>query len=69
MQKPLVFNSTPLIYLTRVSLAKFFKKIPGEKFTTTRVFNEVVEEGKKKGAPERIGLELLGLSVCPTVYS
>jgi predicted nucleic acid-binding protein len=59
MQKPLIFNSTPLIYLTRVSLAKFFKEIPGEKFTTTRVFNEVVEEGKKKGAPEASLLESL----------
>jgi len=59
MQKPLIFNSTPLIYLTRVSLAKFFKEIPGEKFTTTRVFNEVVEEGKKKGAPEASVLESL----------
>jgi len=59
MQKPLIFNSTPLIYLTRVSLAKFFKEIPGEKFTTTRVFNEVVEEGKKKGASEASLLESL----------
>jgi predicted nucleic acid-binding protein len=59
MQKPLVFNSTPLIYLTRVSLAKFFKQVSGEKFTTTRVFNEVVREGKKKGAPEASILESL----------
>jgi predicted nucleic acid-binding protein len=59
MQKPLVFNSTPLIYLTRVSLAKFFKDIPEEKFTTTKVFNEVVREGKEKGAPEASLLESL----------
>lgn len=59
MQKPLVFNSTPLIYLTRVSLAGFFKEISGEKFTTTRVFREVVQEGKKKGAPEASLLESL----------
>ena len=57
MRKPLIFNSTPLIYLTRVSLAKFFKEIPEEKFTTTKVFNEVVQEGKKKGAPEASVLE------------
>ncbi len=57
MQKPLIFNSTPLIYLTRVSLTKFFKEIPEEKFTTTKVFNEVVQEGKKKGAPEASLLE------------
>jgi predicted nucleic acid-binding protein len=59
MQKPLIFNSTPLIYLTRVSLTKLFKEIPEEKFTTTRVFNEVVREGKKKGAPEASLLESL----------
>jgi len=57
MRKPLIFNSTPLIYLTRVSLTKFFKEIPEEKFTTTKVFNEVVQEGKKKGAPEASLLE------------
>lgn len=57
MQKPLIFNSTPLIYLTKVSLTKLFKEIPEEKFTTTKVFNEVVQEGKKKGAPEASLLE------------
>lgn len=59
MQKPLIFNSTPLIYLTKVSLTKSFKEIPEEKFTTTRVFNEIVQEGKKKGAPEASLLENL----------
>lgn len=59
MQNPLIFNSTPLIYLTKVSLSKLFKEIPEEKFTTTKVFNEVVREGKKKGAPEATLLESL----------
>lgn len=59
MGKPLIFDSTPLIYLTRVSLAKFFKDICVEKFTTVRVFSEVVQEGKKKGAPEASLLESL----------
>jgi len=59
MAKPLIFDSTPLIYLTRVSLTKFFREISGEKFTTTRVFNEVVNEGRKKGAPEASLLESL----------
>jgi len=59
MQMPLIFNSTPLIYLTKVSLAIFFKDIPEEKFTTTRVFNEVVKEGKRKGAPEASLVESL----------
>ncbi len=57
MTKPLIFDATPLIYLTRASLSKSLKKVPGEKFTTTRVFNEVVLEGKKRGAPEASLLE------------
>jgi len=59
MGKPLVFDATPLIYLTRASLSKFFKDMPEEKFTTTRVFNEVILEGKSKGAPEASLLESL----------
>jgi len=59
MQKPLVFDSTPLIYLSRVSLSKFFTDIPAEKFTTQKVYNEVVQQGKKKGAPEASLLERL----------
>ena len=57
MLKPLIFNSSPLIYLTKVSLTKLLKEIPEEKFTTTKVFNEIVQEGKKKGAPEASLLE------------
>ena len=57
--KPLVFDSTPLIYLTRVSLARFLKEIAEEKFTTSKVFIEVVEGGKRKGVPEASLLEKL----------
>lgn len=57
MSKPLIFNSAPLIYLTKVSLAYLFKEIREEKFTTTRVFNEAVKEGKRRGAPEALLLE------------
>ena len=57
MPKPLIFNSSPLIYLTKVSLTKLLKEIHEEKFTTTRVFNEIVQEGKKKGSPEASLLE------------
>jgi predicted nucleic acid-binding protein len=57
MLKPLIFNSSPLIYLTKASLTKLLKEIPETKFTTTRVFNEIVQEGKKKGAPEASLLE------------
>jgi predicted nucleic acid-binding protein len=57
MLKPLIFNSSPLIYLTKASLTKLLKEIPETKFTTTKVFNEIVQEGKKKGAPEASLLE------------
>jgi predicted nucleic acid-binding protein len=59
MEKPLIFNSSPLIYITKVSLSNMLKEIPGEKITVTKVFNEIVEEGKKKGAPEASILENL----------
>ncbi|TFH22285.1 hypothetical protein E4G67_04565 [Candidatus Bathyarchaeota archaeon] len=59
MPKPLVFDSTPLIYLTRSSLAEFLKEIIQPKFTTASVFEEVVREGKRKRAPESSLLETL----------
>jgi predicted nucleic acid-binding protein len=59
MPKPLVFDSTPLIYLTRASLAEFFKEISQPKFTTASVFEEIVCEGKRKRAPEASLLETL----------
>ena len=59
MPKPLVFDSTPLIYLTRSSLTEFLKEISEQKFTTASVFEEVVREGKRKRAPESSLLETL----------
>jgi len=59
MPKPLVFDSTPLIYLTKSSLAEFLKEIIQPKFTTASVFEEVVQEGKRKRAPESSLLETL----------
>ena len=59
MPKPLVFDSTPLIYLTKASLAELLKDISEQKFTTASVFEEVVREGKKKRAPEASLLETL----------
>jgi predicted nucleic acid-binding protein len=59
MGKPLVFDSTPLIYLSRVSFSKYFIELPVKKFTSQKVFNEVVQEGKKKGAPEASLIERL----------
>jgi predicted nucleic acid-binding protein len=59
MPKPLIFDSTPLIYLSRSSLAEFLKEIIQPKFTTASVFEEVVCEGKRKRAPESSLLETL----------
>ncbi len=50
--KPLFLNSTPLIYLSKVSLSVLFSEIPEQKFTTPAVYHEVVEKGEKRGAPE-----------------
>ena len=44
-----VFNSTPLIYLSKVSLSWIFEKLEGEKLTPKTVYSEVVVEGKKRG--------------------
>src|SRR4030067_879487 len=57
--KPLVFDSTPLIYLTRVTLSESLKEMSGEKFTTAGGFSEVVGEGTRKGGPEAALLERL----------
>jgi len=55
--KPLVFNATPLIYLTKVGLSKVFEDLKGEKLTSPEVKREVVDEGKRKGVPDAIILE------------
>ena len=59
MPRPLVLDSSPLIYITKSSLADHLKEIRQPKFTTTSVFEEVVREGKKKEAPEASLLETL----------
>jgi len=55
--KPLVFNATPLIYLTKVGLSKVFEDLKNEKLTSPHVKREVVDEGKRKGVPDAIILE------------
>ncbi len=52
MAKPLVFDSTPLIYLARSSLADLLAEISQPKFAPKSVFEEVVCEGKRKNVPE-----------------
>jgi len=55
--KPLVFNATPLIYLTKVGLSKVFEGLKNEKLTSPQVKREVVDEGKRKGVPDAAVLE------------
>jgi predicted nucleic acid-binding protein len=55
--KPLVFNATPLIYITKVGLSKVFEDLKNEKLTSAHVKREVVDEGKRKGVPDAIILE------------
>ena len=55
--KPLVFNSTPLIYLTKAGLSRVFEGLQGEKLTSSVVKREVVDEGKCKGVPDAIVLD------------
>lgn len=57
--KPLVFNSTPLIYLTKAGLSSVFEGLLGEKLTSPVVKREVVDEGKAKGIPDAIVLDKL----------
>jgi predicted nucleic acid-binding protein len=57
--KPLIFNATPLIYLTKAGLSTVFVGLQGEKVTSPTVKTEVVDEGKRKGVPDAIALEKL----------
>ncbi|MEM3356456.1 MAG: hypothetical protein QW166_01370 [Candidatus Bathyarchaeia archaeon] len=57
--RPLVFNSTPLIYLAKVGLSKVLEDLPDEKVTSPGAKREVVDEGKRKGVPDAVILEKL----------
>jgi predicted nucleic acid-binding protein len=57
--KPLVFNSTPLIYLSKAGLSGIIENLKEEKITSTLVKTEVVDKGKIKGVPDAIALEKL----------
>jgi predicted nucleic acid-binding protein len=57
--KPLVFDSTPLIYLTKAGLSRIFKELDGEKLTPPLVKCEVVDAGKNRGVPDALVLEKL----------
>jgi predicted nucleic acid-binding protein len=57
--KPLVFNSTPLIYITKAGLSRIFEDLKEEKLTSLSVKREVVDEGKRKGVADATILEKL----------
>ncbi|MDD3791918.1 MAG: hypothetical protein PHY74_02165 [Candidatus Bathyarchaeota archaeon] len=52
--KPLVFNSTPLIYLSKAGLCRIIENLKEEKLTSPLVKAEVVDKGKQKGAQTRL---------------
>ena len=57
--KPLVFNSTPLIYLSKAGLSGIIENLQEKKLTSHLVKVEVVDKGKQKGFPDAIALEKL----------
>jgi predicted nucleic acid-binding protein len=59
--KTLVFNATPLIYLTKVGLSRIFEELKDDKLTSSSVKREVVDEGKRKGVADAIILNKLFL--------
>jgi len=59
--KTLVFNATPLIYLTKIGLSNIFEELKDEKLTSPSVKKEVVDEGKSKGVADAIILDKLFL--------
>jgi predicted nucleic acid-binding protein len=56
---PLVFDSTPLIYLTKAGLCNIFEDLQVEKCTSPLVKKEVVDEGKIRGIPDAFVLDRL----------
>jgi predicted nucleic acid-binding protein len=57
--KPLVFNSTPLIYIVKIGLSNIFEALNSENLTSPQVKKEIVDKGKLKGVPDAIVLEKL----------
>lgn len=55
--RPLVFDSTPLIYLAKVSVIGFIRNIPEKKFISPGVYREVVIRGKERGESDAFLIE------------
>lgn len=59
IQKPLIFNASPLIYFCKVGFSEIFNEFTEKKYTSPKVVKEVVDEGKKIGAPDAFVVEQL----------
>lgn len=55
MARPLIFDSTPLIYIVRVSLSKLLRGLDEPKIIPTSVYDELLE-GEALGKPEATAL-------------
>lgn len=55
MARPLIFDSTPLIYMVRVSLSNLLRGLDEPKIITTSVYNELLK-GEELGKPEATAL-------------
>ncbi len=55
----LVFDATPLIYLAKAEVLNLLSELDEEKIIPQSVYDEVVEEGKKKGFPDARKIEKL----------
>lgn len=53
----LVFNSSPLIYLSKVGLLELVGSLPVKRVIPEAVFNEVIVRGKEKGASDAFVVE------------
>jgi len=51
LARPLIFDSTPLIYMVRVSLSNLLRELDEPKIITTSVYNELLK-GEALGKPE-----------------
>jgi len=58
LARPLIFDSTPLIYMVRVSLSNLLRELDEPKIITTSVYNELLE-GETLGKPEATALREL----------
>ncbi len=55
----LVFNASPLIYLSKVSLIEHIKELPEKKYIPQSVYDEVVTKGKELGVADAFKVDKL----------